>query len=267
MVSYCSTSFFKNFKPYRVDSGAIEDYKTHRFGETKKGRKINCAVRQELVYFHAMLAWASDPRRAYCSPPEKWDMPKYKSPVPSVWTVEEIQLLFSEFSTYHKALFGCMYFGQLRRNETVRIRIKDLHLAGGEVTVIGKGGKFRVVAIPPILVQLIEDHKKTLEHQKPNDLLFPSPVTGGVLAEIKTALNLARKRTKIAKRLHPHLLRHAGSTHMLEAGQDIRIIQKQLGHADISTTQIYTHVAKETRKKAVADTFKDFIVNNGQCSQ
>jgi len=255
--------FFKEYKPYRIDSDLIEDYKQERFEESQSGRKINRSVQLELIYLHGMLAWAADEKRGYCNAPGKWDKPKYKRPIPSVWTVDEMQRLFGEFSTFHKALFGCLYFGQLRRNEAVNLRIRDVQPASAEIRVLGKGDKLRIVTIPPILVSFLEDHIKALEKKEAKDLLFPSPVTGGVLKELKTVLKLAKQRAKIDKRLHPHLFRHSGATHMLEAGQDSRIIQKQLGHADISTTQWYTQVAKETRKKAVEETFKGFVVNNG----
>ncbi len=268
---------FKKLKPYQIDSDRIENYKKLRFSESQRKRKIKRSVQLELVYLHGMLTWAADERRGYCNAPGKWDKPKYKRPVPSVWTVEEMQRLFGEFGSFHKALFGCLYFGQLRRNEAVTLRIKDVHLESAEIRVLGKGDKIRVVTIPPILVNFLKDHlaemvKPKAESDQPRklkagDLLFPSPVTGGVLVELKTALKLAKQRAKIDKRLHPHLFRHTGATHMLEAGQDIRIIQKQLGHEEISTTQFYTHVAKETRKKAVEDTFKGFVVNNGQYGQ
>ena len=269
---------FRTLKPYQITSEEIENYKTHRYEETLKTRKINRAVQLELVYLHGMIMWAADPQRRYCEAPIKWSMPKYKRPVPSVWTVEEMQRLFAQFSIFHKALFGCLYCGQLRRNEAVTLRLCDIQIDSAEITVRGKGDKVRIVAIPPVLVNFLKDHVALLkkvddeqtDHEKkisPKSLLFPSPVTGKQLKELKCVLRLAQKRAKIDKRLHPHLFRHCGATHMLEAGQDIRIIQEQLGHADISTTQWYTHVVKETRKKAVDDTFEDFVVNNGQYGQ
>lgn len=264
--------FFKDFKPYRIDSELIEEYKSLRYAETKKDRKIYRAVQLELIYLHGMLSWGAGPQRGYCDAPSKWDWPKYRRPVPNVWTVDEMQKLFAQFQPFHCALFGCLYFGQLRRNEAVNLRIRDAHLDASEITVRGKGDKVRIVTIPPILVNFLREHMEAMEKQKkaeekkakPGDLLFPSPVTGKVMKELKCVLRLAQKRAKITKRLHPHLLRHCGATHMLEAGQDSRIIQKQLGHADISTTQWYTQVAKETRKKAVDETFKGFVVNFGQ---
>lgn len=259
--------FFRMYKPYGITSDLIEEYKTKRYQFTKKKRKIYRAVQLDLICLHGMLTWGSDEKRLYCEPPGKWDLPKYKRPVPAILTVEEMQRLFSEFRLYHKALIGCLYFGQLRKSEALSLTIGNVHLSSSEITVWGKGGKQRIVTIPQILVDFLKEHIDMLEKKKETDLLFPSPITGGQIKEIKTVLMLAKQRANINKRLHPHLLRHCGATHMLEAGHDTRTIQEQLGHSDISTTQWYTHVAKETRKKAVRDTFKNFVVNNGQYSQ
>ncbi len=263
--------FFKTYKPYRIDSELIEAYKTLRYKETKKNRKIYRAVQLELIYLHGMLEWGADPQRQYCETPGRWDMPKYKRPVPDVWTVDEMARLFAEFKPFHRALYGCLYYGQLRKNEAVKLKLKDVHLDVGEIAVRGKGDKVRIVAIPPPLVNYLREHiadteKMEAEKEKTatKDLLFPSPVTGEVMVELRTALALAAKRAGITRHMHPHLLRHTGATHLLEGGTDLRSIQEQLGHADISTTQIYTHVAKEMRKRQVTASFKKILVNNGQ---
>ncbi len=259
--------FFGQYKPYEITSEPIEEYKSLRYKETKKKRKIHRAVQLELTYLHGMLTWGSDKKRLYCEKPEKWDLPKYKRPIPILWTVRELEALFAQFRTYHRALVGCMYFGQLRKNEVLPLTVGDVDLEAMEITVIGKGGKLRVVSIPPILVKFLAEHINDLENRKKTDLLFPSPITGRQLKEIKTVLKLAKQRANIDKRLYPHLFRHCGATHMLEAEQDIRIIQEQLGHEELGTTQWYTQVARKTRKKAVHKTFRNFVVNNSQCSQ
>lgn len=176
-----------------------------------------------------------------------------------------------------------MYGAGLRLMELLRLRVQDLDLERGIVTVRqGKGGKDRVTVLPDALKPHLVDHLKRLkalyEEDQTNGLagvwlppsvenkmptvgkkwswqwFFPSRETAidprtGIRrrhhvqdSAFQTAVRKAAERAQIAKRVTPHTLRHSFATHLLQAGQDIRTVQELLGHADVETTMIYTHV-------------------------
>jgi integrase/recombinase XerC len=142
-----------------------------------------------------------------------------------------------------KAIIELLYGSGLRLMEVVGLSIQDIELQSGFVTVLGKGNKTRQVPLGRLCITALKDW--LLEHPAPtaNTALFPSK-NGGPISP-----RTIQKRLKdIAviqlgdNSLHPHMLRHSYATHMLESSGDLRGIQELLGHNDISTTQIYTHL-------------------------
>ena len=140
-----------------------------------------------------------------------------------------------------------MYACGLRVSETADLKIGDINFDENVVRAVGKGSKERIVPIGRTARELI---KRYLENARPllvrdnsETALFLSN-HGRKLDRIRIweVVKLAAERANIRKNIHPHTLRHSFASHMLENGADLRVIQEMLGHADISTTQIYTHV-------------------------
>jgi integrase/recombinase XerD len=189
-------------------------------------------------------------------PSKLLDMPKSSLKLPDVLTVEEVRRLLnapkSDRATGVRdaAMLELLYAAGLRVSELVGLKIQDVHLDGGFVRVLGKGSKERIVPIGQfardrILVYL-EQARGRLTRGGPSRFLFVAragrPMTRQgfwkLLRTYARAAGLLRKVT-------PHSLRHSFATHLLEGGADLRAVQVMLGHADISTTQIYTHVAAD----------------------
>jgi integrase/recombinase XerD len=149
-----------------------------------------------------------------------------------------------------RALLELLYACGLRVSEAVGLRGTQLDLAGGFVTVLGKGGKERVVPLGRPARAALEEY---LARQRPRLLrgraspfVFVGP--GGRPLTRQAVWKLVRRRALaagIGRRVSPHTLRHTFATHLLGGGADLRIVQTLLGHADIGTTQVYTHVAPE----------------------
>jgi integrase/recombinase XerD len=159
-----------------------------------------------------------------------------------------------------KALIEVLYASGLRVSELVSIKPGDLHLEEGYLTCIGKGDKERLVPIgeeaTACLRRYMSDGRPTLLRKRTSPWLFVNARDGGQLSRVGVwkVLKAYGIGAGITRELSPHVLRHSFATHLLERGADLRAIQAMLGHADLSTTQIYTHVL-EARLRAVYDRY------------
>ncbi|MBU5265348.1 site-specific tyrosine recombinase XerD [Virgibacillus proomii] len=193
------------------------------------------------------------------------ETPKKERKLPDVLSVEEMDALLnisgnSPLHIRNKAMFELLYATGLRVTEMITLKITDLHLTMGFVQCVGKGAKERIVPIGNIAAKAIETYLqqargKLIKQQTDNQILFVNqhgkPLTRQGFWKI---LKKRAEEAGITKTITPHTLRHSFATHLLENGADLRLVQEMLGHVDISTTQIYTHVTKSRLK----DVYKHF---------
>jgi len=145
------------------------------------------------------------------------------------------------------AILELLYASGLRASELCDVKLRDVNLAVGCVRVLGKGRKERIVPLGKAASQAIERYVSELRpklERKPSELLFLSR-SGKPMERIGLWMLIdryARKADLYAHGVSPHTLRHCFATHLLGGGADLRVVQELLGHSDISTTQIYTHV-------------------------
>ncbi|HLS36451.1 MAG TPA: site-specific tyrosine recombinase XerD [Bacillota bacterium] len=193
------------------------------------------------------------------------ETPKKERRLPEILTSKEIETLLEIKGTEpldyrNKALLELLYATGLRVTELIELQVSDLHLTMGFVRCLGKGDKERIVPLGDIASEAIERYlsygrPRLLREKSVSNVLFLNhhgrPLTRqGCWKIIKTLA----KRANIKKRITPHMLRHSFATHLLENGADLRAVQEMLGHSDISTTQIYTHVTR-TRLKDIYDSY------------
>lgn len=184
---------------------------------------------------------------------------KADKPLPVVLNVEEITLLLSSIKTddiigiRNKAMMETLYASGLRISELLSLKITDIHLREKYLTTIGKGDKERMIPIGEMAVialrKYIEEARTELSKGIKSNLLFFN-YKGGMISRqyfFKYIKNLA-KECGIDKEISPHTIRHSFATHLLEGGTDLRVVQELLGHEDISTTQIYTHIDRSKLK-------------------
>jgi len=173
--------------------------------------------------------------------------PKKNFSLPNILTIEEVgKLIDSTSNTKHRLIIKLLYGCGLRVSEIVNLEKNHLNFKESLIHVkLAKGKKDRFVKLPSSVLDELENYVK-LEN---SEILFPSN-RGGKLttATIQAILKNSSKKAGIKKRVYPHLLRHSFATHLLEQGTDLRIIQKLLGHSDIKTTQIYTHISQASIK-------------------
>jgi integrase/recombinase XerD len=160
-----------------------------------------------------------------------------------------------------RALIEVLYATGLRVSELVELRLQDLHLEAGYLTTTGKGRKQRIVPVGEeaarwVARYLKESRPKLLAHRSSPRLFVNARGGGSGITRVGfwKILKAYGKSIGLASQISPHVLRHSFATHLLERGADLRSIQMMLGHADLSTTQIYTHIL-DARMRALYDRF------------
>ena len=148
-----------------------------------------------------------------------------------------------------KAMLELLYATGLRVSELVSLKIRNIDNETGFVRCFGKGGKERIVPVGSIAIKAIKEYLKTRGEIVGNDYLFiTNRKTKMTRINFYDRIQLYAKKACINKKIYPHLLRHSFATHLLSHGADLRVVQEMLGHSDISTTQIYTHVDHQRLK-------------------
>jgi integrase/recombinase XerD len=190
------------------------------------------------------------------NPTANVEAPRAMVPLPHFLTLDEVDRLLAAPDTSttvglrDRAMIEVLYATGLRVSELVSLRLDGVNLETGFVRCVGKGSKERIVPLGASASQWVGDYLKTARPQHPSELLFLdrkcTPLTRFDFWEI---LKKHAGKANIRKNISPHVLRHSFATHLLEHGADLRAVQMMLGHANISTTQIYTHVIRERLKE------------------
>lgn len=230
----------------------IESIKRKNLSKATISRKIT-AIKD----FHRYLCKEEDIKE---NPALLIDNPKPDKPLPVVLSKEEINKMISSIdkddtlSIRNRAMLELLYAAGLRISELLDLKLTELHLKEKYLTVIGKGNKERMVPIGEMAVfymrKYIEHARLELMGDKKTNLVFFN-YKGEKMSRqgfFKYIKKLALDNG-IEKNISPHTIRHSFATHLLEGGVDLRIVQELLGHEDISTTQIYTHLDKSKLKE------------------
>jgi integrase/recombinase XerD len=197
------------------------------------------------------------------NPSENIKSPKLAKKLPTYLTIDEINKLLdiqllTPYDYRNKAMLELLYATGLRISELISLEFSNIDIDNSILRVIGKGSKERLVpfndSASKYLKLYIDYYRDEILNGKYSDYLFISnakkPITRqGFFKIIKTEVN----RAGIKKDVSPHVLRHSFATHLLANGADIRVIQELLGHSNIVTTEIYTHVVNEKVKKDYED--------------
>jgi integrase/recombinase XerD len=184
------------------------------------------------------------------------EQPRWWKPLPNVLSLEEVDKLLAAPKTdspkglRDRALLEVLYATGLRVSELVGLKMDGVNLDLGFVRCMGKGSKERIVPMGVSAANAVSGYLAARKVRKPTDYLFLNN-RGGKLSRsgFWRILQGYGREAGIKKRLTPHVLRHSFATHLLERGADLRAVQTMLGHSNISTTEIYTHVVRERLKE------------------
>lgn len=188
------------------------------------------------------------------------ESPKLRQSLPEFLTMDEVERLLRQPSREtvigkrDLAIIELMYSTGLRVSEVCNLRVSDLHCEAGRVHCVGKGNKERIVPVGRQAIRALETYLRESRPRLLRDRVSPCLFLnhwGGRVNRVGLwkMLNEYGRRAELRKNLTPHMLRHSFATHLLDRGADLRSVQMMLGHSDISTTQIYTHVVEERLKQ------------------
>ncbi len=251
-----------------------------RWLDGEKGRSLEQARRQDLLDYLSVQSMRSKKPRSTArllsclrqfyqhalregwvqvDPSSRIDAPKLGRPLPKSLTEEEVEALLAapDLDTPEgfrdRTMLEVLYATGLRVSELVGLRLEQVGLAQGVVRVVGKGDKERLVPLGEDAIDWLDRFLKGVRPDLLNgqfcNEIFPTRRGGGMTRQaFWYRIKLHARTAGITKHLSPHTLRHAFATHLLNHGADLRVVQMLLGHSDLSTTQIYTHVAQERLK-------------------
>ena len=230
------------------------------FLSVRKTAGLNAAsLRITTVHLKVFFRWLVTKNHLEMDPAEPLLAPKPDMTLPETLHASELNQLLASIDPClplgrrDLAILELFYSSGLRLSELCKLRFEMVDFEEGFLRITGKGGKTRIVRFGTkareAITNYLSNERSTLVGQKTSSHIFLS-VRGGPLSPDRVR-QIVKERAKFAgidQNIYPHLLRHSFATHLLEGGADLRVIQELLGHADISTTQIYTHVDRQRLK-------------------
>jgi len=234
-----------------VGREAILDHLTWRLDQAYKPRSTARFLSGVRGFYRYLLR----EKLILIDPTLQVDMPQLGRPLPKSLSEADVEALLGApdlseaIGQRDKAMLEVLYACGLRVTELISLTLEQINLRQGVLRVMGKGSKERLVPMGEEAIVWIErymrDGRAELLNGRPSDVLFPSQ--RGEQMTRQTFWHRIKHQAQVAgisKSLSPHTLRHAFATHLLNHGADLRVVQMLLGHSDLSTTQIYTHVAR-----------------------
>jgi len=248
-------NFIKNKTINNIDENSIKDYIKYLNKENNDAKTISHNISTLRSFYKFLLI----EKKVNKNPMEYIELPKTKKSLPKTLSIEEIDKLLDinltdSFSFRNKAMLELMYSSGLRVSELINVKIHDIDVSNCIIRIMGKGSKERIVPLGDYAIKYIElylkEYREKLIKRELNDYLFLNNHGKKMTRQgfFKILKQIAKEKN-IKTEFSPHTLRHSFATHLLNGGADLRSIQEMLGHSDISTTQIYTHVSKEKLKE------------------
>jgi len=253
------SAFCDNTPPDTVTRGHIFEFIISHHEKGISNRTIARKISAIKSFYKFLLST----EKIKVNPADFIDSPQYIKKLPGFLSIEEVETLInldtgSLSDIRDSCIIELLYSSGLRVSELCALKLGNIYFDRGFIRVIGKGSKERLVPIGKRALQKITAYipllKEELSGKKNTDILFISRLAKPMSRV--AVWNVIKKRARLAyidKEISPHTLRHSFATHLITRGADLRAVQSMLGHSDISTTQIYTHVSssllKSTHKK------------------
>lgn len=241
-----------------ITRGQINNYILHLREKNFNPR----SVVRKIASLRGFFKWLVANEYIKSNPAETIEQPKLPKRLPKVMTVEEINKIFHQnLKPIEALILELLYDCGLRVSELVNLKLNDINVKSKYIECFGKGSKERIVpfgqnAKKAILKYLQSREFITLKYKLNSNKTLLLKDNGKTVTRQDVYNFIRAQGEKIHKHISPHTLRHTFATHLLENGADLRVVQELLGHSDVSTTQLYTHITKKRLKEVY------FAINN-----
>lgn len=236
---------------------------SHYLAELHQKGRANSTISRNLASIRSYFHFLVRENVLQQDPTSYIETPKIEKRLPRVLTIEEIECLLqapdptNPAGSRDHAMIELLYATGIRVSELVSLQVKDVNLATGFLRCMGKGAKERIIPIGDIAQKALLNYLRIGRHEFTKSDTMPTLFLnqhGSSLSRqgFWKILKKYAREAGVLKEITPHTLRHSFATHLLERGADLRSVQEMLGHADISTTQIYTHVTRGRLKEVYA---------------
>ncbi len=246
-----------------IDSASRADIQLYLASKTKRGASARTLGRN-LSALRQLYRYRLRESLRDIDPTALIESPKLGRGLPKALSENQVELILhaadinKPVGQRDRAMLELMYAAGLRVSELITLEIANLSLSQGVLRVIGKGGKERLVPIGETaeewLVLYLNDGRKSLLKGAQSEIIFLTARKSGLSRQaFWYVVSKYARKVGIEGKVSPHMLRHSFATHLLNHGADLRVVQLLLGHSDLSTTQIYTHIAREGLKQLHAE--------------
>jgi integrase/recombinase XerD len=243
--------------PRDITLAHLQEFLAHR----KRLGLAAASIKLEVVALKIFFRWLAGAARISADPSEVLPLPRIERYLPETLNERDVERLLgapdvtAPLGLRDRAMLELLYASGLRASELTGARLENLDLDTRIIRVTGKGGKTRLVpvgakACAAIRAWLDKERPQLVTKRTGSHVFLNRHGKGLTNARLWQIVKAAAKLAGLDARVYPHLMRHSFATHLLGGGADLRVIQEMLGHADISTTQIYTHVEQKRLKEA-----------------
>lgn len=243
---------------HSIDRMKINSYIRH----LRENKLAPTSIIRKIASIRGFFKWAFSTGIITKNPASTLEQPKIPQRLPKVISIKEVEeILHNNLSTLEHVIMELLYSCGLRVSELVNLKITDIDLSSKYIRCFGKGSKERIIPIGGIAKNAINEYLPKRElilkkyDLKTKNLLILDSGRQITRQDVYTFIHNQGKL--IHKNISPHTLRHSFATHLLENGADLRVVQELLGHSDVATTQLYTHISKKRLKEVY------FSINGG----
>ena len=248
-IEYCNIDDINLVTRIHISSFIME-LKENNISQTSISRKVSA--------LKSFFKWASANEYVVSNPISSFEPAKLPKHLPKVLSISDIKNIMNQnLTTTERVVVELLYSCGLRVSELCSLKLNDINTKAQNIICTGKGSKDRIVPFGECAKEVIAKYFETRE-----TVLSTNNLTTDLFLVFETGRKMTRQDVyriihKLGEKLHksisPHTLRHTFATHLLENGADLRVVQELLGHSDVSTTQLYTHVSKKRLKEIYFD--------------
>ena len=253
------SKFNNSIKPLDIQREHILKYINH-INENNISARSQARILSSIRSFYNFLIFDNKLQKDPC---KHIHSPKIGSKIPVVISVEEIDKIINsidlsqENGERNRAIIETLYSCGLRVTELINLKVSNIFFNENIIKITGKGNKQRIVPISKLLKKYIKNYidfirSKQKINKQNSDILFLNR-RGNQISRVMifTIIKQLSKSSGIRKKISPHTFRHSFATHLVEGGADLRVVQEMLGHSNITTTEIYTHLSKDYLRQEI----------------